>query len=465
MAVTEDRISEIVEAVVKNIKNQNKSSHDDAGDYGIFESVNDAVEAASKSQQQVASMDIEEKDRLISIIRETSKKNAEHLAEMGVKETGLGRVDHKVIKNNIAATLTPGTEDLKREVNTGSKGICIVEGAPYGVIASILPVTHPGSCIMNHMILAVASGNAMIFLPHPKGQETGRETIRIMNKVMRESGGPSNLFVALPKATLEAVDETLKHPEVEMIMATGGPKVVEAALNSGKKAMGAGPGNPPVLVDETCDIKKAAKDIIEGHAFDNNIICIAEKEAFVVESVADEFERELTNNGGYQLKAGEIQRVTETVIKDGHAVPDYVGKDCNYILEKCGINTTKKHDFAWMEVDSEHPMVSAEQMMPILPVVRVKNFEEGVQKAIEAECGYRHTAIIHSLIPERISYFAKAIGPTIFVANAPSGAGLGIGSEGTFSHTLAEPTGEGVVTPKTLLRERRFVTSGPLVFI
>jgi propionaldehyde dehydrogenase len=458
VAINEQRIAQIVEAVIKNIKEVGALSNAVSnGDLGLFDKVDDAINAAYKGQKQLMTMGLEKREELIAAVRAASIQNAESLARLGVEESGLGRVEHKIIKNINAAKLTPGTEDLVTQVKTGETGIGIREGVPFGVICSILPTTHPASCVINHVILGLASGNAMFFCPHPRGQRTGRETIRILNKAIIDAGGPENLFVAVKEATLEVVQEASEHPLVSLIMATGGPAVVAAALRSGKKAMGAGPGNPPVIVDETCDVRKAAKDVVEGHVFDNNILCIAEKEVFVVESVADEFENELEKLGGYQLKGKEIDIVTDTVIKDLHAVGEFVGKDCDLILKKCGINTGKSHEFAWMEVDEDHPMVMTEQMMPILPVVRVRNFDEALQCAIKAECGYRHTAMIHSRCIERISRFSQELATTITVANAPSGAGLGIGSMGVFGHTLAEPTGEGVVTPRTLQRERRFV--------
>lgn len=459
MAVSEQRIAEIVEAVIRNMKDLTTSQAPSAGEFGLFDKVDDAIQAAAKAQKQLMSMGLEKREELVQAVREAAIKNAEPLAKLAVEESGLGRVDHKIIKNINAAKLTPGTEDLVSEMKTGDKGIGIREGVPFGVICSILPTTHPASCVINHIILGLASGNAMFFCPHPRGQKTGRETIKILNKAIVDAGGPENLFVAVKEATMEAVEEASKHPLVSLVIATGGPAVVASALRSGKKAMGAGPGNPPVIVDETCDVKKAARDIVEGHVFDNNILCIAEKEVFVVEKVADEFERQLELLGGYQLKGREIDMVTSKVVKDGHAVGEFVGKDCDVILKKCGINTTKSHEFAWMVVDEDHPLVMVEQMMPILPVVRVRDFDEALRCAVKAECGYRHTAMLHSTCVERIKRFSDALLTTIVVVNAPSGAGLGINSHGVFGHTLAEPTGEGVVTPKTLLRERRFVAS------
>jgi propionaldehyde dehydrogenase len=463
--VSEQRIAQIVDAVLKNMKQQGNANSVSHGDLGLFDKVDEAINAAAKAQKQLMSQGLQKREELIAVVRAAAIENAEPLARLGVEESGLGRVKDKIMKNINAAKLTPGTEDLVSEIKTGDTGIGIREGVPFGVICSILPTTHPASCVINHVILGIASGNAMFFCPHPRGQRTGRETMKILNKAIIDAGGPENLFVAVKEATLEVVSEASTHPLVSLVIATGGPAVVDAALRTGKKAMGAGPGNPPVIVDETCDVKKAARDIVAGHVFDNNILCIAEKEVFVIESVADEFERQLELLGGYQLKGKEIDAVTSKVVKDLHAVTEFVGKDCDVILEKCGINPGKSHEFAWMLVDADHPMVMTEQMMPILPVVRVKDFDEALRCAVKAECGYRHTAMIHSQSLERISRFSQELATTIVVANAPSGAGLGLDSMGVFGHTLAEPTGEGIVTPKTLQRERRFVGGTSFKFI
>lgn len=465
MAISEQRIAQIVDAVLKNMKEQGSSCDTSSGDLGLFDKVDDAIKAAAKAQKQLMSMGLQKREELVAVVRAASIKNAEPLAKLGVEESGLGRVEHKIMKNINAAKLTPGTEDLVSEIRTGDTGIGIREGVPFGVICSILPTTHPASCVINHVILGLASGNAMFFCPHPRGQKTGRETMKILNKAIIDAGGPENLFVAVKEATLEVVNEASTHPLVSLVIATGGPAVVDAALRSGKKAMGAGPGNPPVIVDETCDVKKAARDIVAGHVFDNNILCIAEKEVFVVESVADEFERQLELLGGYQLRGKEIDMVTSKVVKDLHAVTEFVGKDCDVILKKCGVNTGKSYEFAWMVVGEDHPMVMTEQMMPILPVVRVRDFDEALRCAVKAECGYRHTAMIHSQNLERISRFSQELATTIVVANAPSGAGLGLDSMGVFGHTLAEPTGEGIVTPRTLQRERRFVGGTSFKFL
>lgn len=466
MAVDENKIASIVKTVLENIEKENSVQTKIAeGKRGIFSDLDSAVGAAVKSQIEYKEMKKEKREDLIEAVRNISVENAERLAKMAVNITGLGRWQDKKQKIINSATLTPGLEDIKTEILDGDEGISLIEKVPVGFVVLIAPTTHPIAQIVNHAICMLAAGNSTFICPHPRAQEVTREIIRLINDAIEKAGGPKNLVVALDNVSLEIVQTVVKHPETDMIMAAGGPSVVEMALTSGKKAIAAGPGNPPVLVDESADIVQAAKDIINGAVFDNNILCIAEKEIFAVDSIADQLLKELEKNDFYILKGDEINKVTDLVVKDPeHANPDYVGKDAAVILNDAGINVSSNIRGAVMDVAFDHPLVMIEQMLPVLPLVRVENFAEGLEKSLIAEQHFGHTAMLHSNQLDRIAEFSRKMEVTISVINGPSYAGLDVEGDSNYTHSIAEPTFEGICTPKNYTREIRTSICGGIQF-
>ncbi|SIQ19878.1 aldehyde dehydrogenase [Halanaerobium kushneri] len=466
MAVDENKIASIVKTVLENIEKKGTAQTQIAeGKRGIFSDLDSAVGAAVKAQKKYKQMKKEQRADLIEAVRNISVENSERLAKMAVDITGLGRWQDKKQKIINSATLTPGLEDIKTEVLDGDEGLSLIEKVPVGFVVLIAPTTHPIAQIVNHAICMLAAGNSTFICPHPRAQEVTREIIRLINDAIEKAGGPKNLVVALDKVSLEIVQTVVKHPETDMIMAAGGPSVVEMALTSGKKAIAAGPGNPPVLVDDSADIAQAAKDIINGAVFDNNILCIAEKEIFAVNSIADQLLKELANNDFYILRGEEINKVTDLVVKDPeHVNPDYVGKDAAVILNDAGINVPDNIRGAVMDVDFDHPLVMIEQMLPVLPLVRVNDFAEGLEKSLTAEQHFGHTAMLHSNQLDRIAEFSRKMEVTISVINGPSYAGLDVEGDSNYTHSIAEPTFEGICTPKNYTREIRTSICGGIQF-
>lgn len=462
MQVDEQRIALIVEEVLRQLKDEPVATDVEQGQDGIFTCVDAAVKAAAAAQKELVSLPLSVRKKIIEAIREAGVANAEYFARMTVDETGLGRYEHKVQKNINAARLSPGVEDLETTTQAGEHGVTITKTIPYGLIVSILPTTHPTPFVINHAIIMLAGGNTVFFCPHPRAQNCTREAIRVLNRAIVAAGGPRNTLVAVNEATLDAVNAACQHPLTAMITAAGGPGVVRAALTSGKKAVAAGAANPPVVVDETADIPKAAQDILKGSWFDNNVLCIAEKTVFAVRSIADQLIAEMQRHGAYLLKGQEVEAVTRLVVKDGHVVGDWVGKDGAVILKAAGISPPPGTEGAIMVVGFDHPLVKIEQMLPVLPIVIVDNFEEGLQLAVEAEQGFGHTGIIHSRDVERIARFGRELATTIIVANAPSYASLGIEGNSNFAHTIASPTGEGICTPRTFTRQHNITIAGGL---
>ncbi len=462
MQIDEGRIATIVEQVLRQLRETSGDLAQESSEDGIFTSVDAAAKAAWAAQKQLVDLPLATRERIIEAIREAGIANAQHFAGQTVDETGLGCYEHKVQKNINAARLSPGIEDLAPQVQSGDHSLTITQRIPFGLIVSITPTTHPTPFVINHAIIMLAGGNTVFFCPHPRAQRCSREAIQILNRAIVAAGGPRNCLVAVDQATLDVVNQACQHPLVAMVTAAGGPGVVKAALTCGKKAVAAGAANPPVLVDETADIPKAAQDILRGAWFDNNVLCISEKTVFAVEAIADRLVLEMQKHGAYLLKGHEAQQVTQLVIKDGHVVGDWVGKDGAAILKAAGINPPSGTKGSIMQVAFEHPLVKIEQMLPVLPIVTVKDFSEGQRLAFAAEQGFGHTAIIHSRDVERIAVFARKMSTTIVVANAPSFASLGIEGNSSFAHTIASPTGEGICGPRTYTRQHNVTIAGGL---
>lgn len=469
--LTEAEIRKIVESIM-NGTSASRSEPWTSTDYngrtliGIYADMNEAIDAAEKGYRAVRSMTVAQREKIITEIRRLTVAEAAIMAEIGVAETGMGRVEHKKLKHILVAEKTPGTEDIVSEAKTGDNGLTLTEMAPFGVIGSITPSTNPSETVICNSIGMIAAGNGVVFNPHPNAICTSNYAVDLVNRASRAAGGPDVLVCSMVKPTMETASVMQKHPKIKLLVCTGGPGVVRAVLSSGKKAIGAGAGNPPVIVDDTADIRKAGKDIIDGCSFDNNLPCIAEKEVFAFRTIADELIAEMQKNGAYLITEEQADRLSKIVLeekvdKTGKTVKTVsrhcVGRDADVLLAKIGITVGKDIRCVICETDFMHDFVQYELMMPILPIVRVDTIEEAIELAVRAEHGNRHTAHMHSKNIDRLSAFAQAIETTIFVKNAPSYAGIGFGGEGHTTFTIAGPTGEGITSARSFTRKRRCV--------
>lgn len=469
--LTEAEIRQVVSQVLNSVQAAPTTSYDST-QYngrkfiGIFEDMNDAIDAAQKAYKAVRAMSVEEREKLITEIRRLTRAEAQIMAEIGVSETGMGRVDHKKAKHLLVADKTPGTEDIVSAAKTGDNGLTLVEMAPFGVVGAITPSTNPSETVICNSIGMIAAGNGVVFNPHPNAIATSNYAVDLVNRASKAVGGPEILVCSMKKPTLDSAAIMQSHPLIRLLVCTGGPGVVKAVLSSGKKAIGAGAGNPPVIVDDTADIEKAGKDIIDGCTFDNNLPCIAEKEVFAFRNIADRLISVMLKNGAYKIDSAQAEKLAGIVLVDktdkkGNVRKivnrECVGRDAKVILAKIGINVSDDIRCIICETDFNHPFVQEELMMPILPIVRVDNIDEAIEMAVKAEHGNRHTAHMHSKNVDHLSMFAKAVETTIFVKNAPSYAGIGFGGEGHATFTIAGPTGEGITSAKSFTRQRRCV--------
>ena len=510
MAISEETLKQIVASVMKNVEaelsqteeaqqpNEIKKTHphiqvetlrerkpgqpatpvqvisrNSKSQAGIFTTVNDAVDAAKHAQTTFISFSLEQRKNILEAIKDVVAKNKTAYAKLAVEETGLGLVSDKIAKHDLIIGKTPGVEDLRTEAVSGDHGLTIEEDAPFGVIGAVTPVTNPTTTVIHNALAMLAAGNTVVFNVHPSSKGVCARVVADLNEGIKAAGGPVNLLTMVAEPTMDTLQQLARHPDIQLLAGTGGQGLVRSLLQSGKKAIGAGAGNPPVIVDETADIEAAAKAIILGASFDHNILCIAEKEVFVMAEVYDELVYQMLQHGAFMLNGSELNQVMKTVLIDqakgseaakGCSVSEvkqryqvakkWIGKSAGSILkEATGKDKTMK--LLVCDVDEAHPFVQLEQMMPVLPLVKVHSFEEAVDMAVTAEKGNRHTAVIHSKNVDRLTYFAQRIQTTIFVKNGSSLAGVGYGGEGYATMTIAGPTGEGLTSPRTFTRSRR----------
>lgn len=441
------------------------------GQDGIFDRVEDAVNASKLAFEEFKAFSIRDRERLIGILRMTTRDHAEEFSRMAVEETGMGNVRDKIIKHRNCAKNTPGTEDLVSRSWSGEKGIALEEYAPFGVIGAITPSTHPVPTLVNNAMIMLAGGNTVVFNPHPGAKKVSAHALQIFNRAVVAGGFPANLITCVKNPTIETANTLFNHPDVPLLSITGGPGVVKAAMATNKKVIAAGPGNPPVLVDETADIDHAADSIIKGGSFDNNLLCIAEKEVFVVESVFDKFMQAMEKAEAIRIDELHFNLLTEKAFipneKGGHVLNrDMVGRSASHLADLVRLNVPEGTRILFAETNKDNLFIREEQMMPIIPVVRVKNFNEGLKACLEAEHGYRHTALIHSNDMRRITEFAKVMKTTIVVANGYSTQGDGPDDgEAYMAFTIATPTGEGVTSPRNFCTVRRLAIAGSLRFV
>jgi len=428
----------------------------------LFEDVDSAVAAARLAYEQLNQLPLSLREDMIRHIRRSMRENAQVLAYEAWQETGMGRYEDKSEKNLLNANKAPGTEMLDPRAWTGDDGLTLVEYAPYGVIGSIIPSTNPTSTVICNSISMIAAGNAIVFNAHPSATNCSNHTVQLVNDAVIEAGGPANLVTGLARPTIETAQAIMAHKGVNLLTVTGGAAVVRAAMASGKRSVSAGPGNPPVVVDETADIEQAARDIVRGGSFDNNIICTDEKGVFVVQSVADDLKSALSRYGALEIDLAQFDQLKKSIFTDDpppgqHATmnKDFIGKNANVLLAEIGIQAGDEIRLVYVEVPPDHPLVFSEQMMPIMPIVRMRNADEAIDLAKKSEHGFRHTAVMHSKHLDNLDRMARVMDVSIFVKNGPSYAGLGNGGEGFCAMTIASPTGEGITNPISFSRIRR----------
>jgi len=471
VAIDEKTVEKIVKSVIENLPGSTNASSlkrtsvETSGD-GLFDDMDDAIKAAKAAQQKFAGMGKDIRYRIVDAIRRECRKHIDRFAKLTVDETKMGNYQDKRDKVRVAIDWTVGPEELEVKTFASDNGTQSFEMAPWGVIGAITPMTNPTPMIINNSIIMISAGNAVVFLPHPAANQCTLEAFKVTHKAIVDAGGPPNLITATREAKIQNVSKVFKSQDIAMICATGGPQIVELSLKSGKKAIGAGPGNPPVIVDETADIEHAASEIAFGAAFDNNILCNDEKVIILLRDIADRFLSAISKNQTVVLNADQAAKITDTVVKDGEIVKELMGKDCPVLLEKAGIRVDDSVKLAvFVTDDQSHPLVQHEQLMPVVPILIADTFEQAEDIACRVEHGFMHTAMIHSKDLNRITCFGQKINTTNYIVNGASQRSAGTMVEGGTSWTLAGATGEGHTTPSTFTRQRKITMYRSMNFV
>ncbi len=462
MPLDQQRIAAIVSEVLERLESRGGGPAGPTAARGVHPDLEHAVAAAREAFRAYEQTPLETRRRIVAAIREVLAGQYETLARLAVEETGLGRFDDKVAKNRLVVERTPGPEDLEPVTWTGDHGLTLTERAPYGVIASLTPVTNPSETIINNGISMISGGNTVVFCPHPSARKVSCLTVDLMNRAALRAGAPLPLLHTVAEPSIEIAKALLNFRGIRLNVVTGGGAVVQEALAAGKKAITAGPGNPPAVVDETADLERAARDILAGASFDNNIICVDEKEVVAVGLIADRLKEAFARAGATVLSPPQVEQVRRVVLGKERGPREHadierrwVGKDAGLILAAAGVPCDPGTRLALCEVDADHPFLWTEMMMPVLPLTRVRSVDDAIAFAIEVEVGCRHTASMHSRNIDKLSKMARLCDCSIFVKNGPHYAGLGFGGEGPTSFTIASPTGEGLTTARTFTRVRR----------
>jgi aldehyde dehydrogenase len=474
MQMTEDLIRNVVQQVLSQMGGSPSLGNGAArttasGDFGRYPTADAAVAAAESAFQAFRTRPLGDRKKAIDAVRTICREQAEELGRMELDETKIGRLDHKIAKLRDAIPKVPGVEFLRTENVSGDDGLTLTDYTPFGVIGAITPVTHSLPTLAGNAINVLASGNTVVFNAHPSGAKVAAEGVRRFNKAIREAIGLDDLLTIINPPTLESANALFEHRGVKLLLVTGGPAVARAALASKRRAIVAGPGNPPVVVDATACLSNAAKSIIEGAAFDNNLLCIGEKQVFAVSEIFEKLLEEVGQRGGFRLNANQIEALTKAAFVKGddgklHVNKDLVGQDPAVLGKHAGVTVPAGTQILFGETGAEHPFVDQEQMMPFIPFVRVSTVDRAIALAKESEHGYGHTAILHSRDTTVMSKMGKAMDCTLFIVNGASPAGLGLGGEGVLSFSIAGPTGEGVTTPLTFCRQRRTSIIGGMRF-
>jgi acyl-CoA reductase-like NAD-dependent aldehyde dehydrogenase len=470
MSLSDQKIEEIVARVMERLGSGaapapartaapvegKKGAHVPRGTNGVFADPEAAVTAARRGFEANERLPVEVRGRMIAAMRATAQRHLQELSRYAVEESGLGRYEDKLVKNQLVIDKTPGLEILRPIAYTGDHGLMLLERAPYGVLLAVTPTTNPTETILCNAIGMVAAGNAVVFNVHPGAARTSNWFVHLLNEAIQSAGGPKDVITSVEQPTIASAQLLMKHPLVRLVVVTGGPAVVAQAMASGKKVIAAGPGNPPVVVDETANLVKAADAIVRGASVDNNIVCIAEKEIIAVDTIATELMRQLERNHCLKLSPAQIKAVEQVVLDGDHPNKDWVGKDAGKIAAAAGIGGHGP-DLRLLvcEVDEQHPFVQHELLMPVIGMVRAKDAADAIAAAIRVEHGVHHTAVMHSTNIDHMAAMARVCNCSIFVKNDCCLAGLGLGGEGYTSFTIASPTGEGLTTAIHFSRERR----------
>ncbi|MCH4071992.1 MAG: aldehyde dehydrogenase [Pseudoramibacter sp.] len=423
-----------------------------------MDAIGQMVHASGQAYRAYRACSLKDREKAIDAIRTGMKGSVMNLAEMSFKETGMGHPVDKARKIKLAVGKTPGIEDLGTEVLTNDDGMVLTEYASYGIVAAVHPCTNPIAVLVNATISALAAGNAIIHCPHPRAYKCSQLAVDLMNKSVRDCIGIDHLVAVLPSAGHRITEELMNHPDVDMILVTGSDTALSAAFRADKKVVGAGPANPPVIVDETADLDRAAADIAKSAGFDYNLMCVSEKAIVAIDRIAEPLLTAFARQGVQVLNQEDMEKVEALLTNaDGDINHKFEGRPLEEILKQAGVQYRYPAKLAVGEAQLNNLIVMKEIKVPVVPMVRMPDFKSALKAALQIEQHNRHTAGIHSRSIERLEEAARVMGTSVFVKNAPFISAAGFDVDVPCALSIANRTGEGPVSARHLAFRRRCV--------
>ena len=395
--------------------------------------LDDLISKAQKAQKIYATFSQEKVDEIFKACAIAINSRRIPLAKMACEETGMGIVEDKVIKNHFASeyiynkykhTKTCGIID--EDMAMGIKKVA----EPIGVIAGVVPTTNPTSTAAFKSLITLKTRNAIVISPHPRAKKCTAEVCKIINQVAVENGAPDGLVGCIEEPTVELSAALMKHPKINLILATGGPGMVREAYSSGKPALGVGAGNTPAIIDETSNIKMAVNSVIQSKTFDNGMICASEQSVVVLKSVYEEVKKEFVYRGAYILNRDEKEKISKVIIIDGALNAKTVGQPAYVIAKMAGITVPEETKILIGEASSisRDEAFSYEKLSTVLAMYKADNFEDALNKAhnLVVFGGLGHTSVLYTdedNQKERIAQFYEKMPTGRILVNMPSSQG------------------------------------------
>lgn len=423
------------------LKKNNNNNH-----LGIYEDYNIAVAQAKVAQKKLIELSLTTRINILQAIRKEIRQNAESLSHFSLNEVKMGNLEGKISKHLLVANKTLGIEYLQEN------NIDVFN--PFGVILSFIPSTNSSETISDHTIGIIAAGNSGVFCPNPRALQTCKKVIHLLNSTIIEAGGPENLVTLVDAPRRSIINDLIQHPSIKLVVATGSSGIINTVLDSGKRAICAGSGNPPVIIDEDADLALAAESIIKSVSFDFNILCVSEKEAFVLETVYEQFISIMKEKDAYLLTEQQANDLCEILFIDYHSneknkivKKEFVGQSPQTLLEAIGIIPSENIRLLIAETSADHPLVTTECLLPLLPIVSVSNINEAIAHSVIVEGGRNHSAAIYTNNPQNAQKFRSLMPTTAFAVNQSP-----LDSFPYFCCTIATKTGEGLVCAKDFVK-------------
>lgn len=393
-----------------------------------------ALERATWAAREFGTYSATDINRIVSAVADVASRHAEEFASATVDETGFGVVEHKIQKNLACSTGLldeyAGADFVTPRVDSEKKVLEIPR--PAGVIFALAPSTNPVATVYFKVLLSLMTRNAVLISPHPMAKVVSNRAAEILAEAAVGAGAPDGVIQSLPEPSLPLIEAVMKDERTKLILATGGTAMVRSAYSSSNPALGVGPGNVPVFVDSTADVRAAAAHIVDSKKFDNSVLCTNESVLIAEDSIADSLVREMSRLGAHFLTVEESKKLADVMYPTGRLNSEVVGKDAHVIAGMAGINSGPKTKVLVAPISAPVPeeVMTHEKLAPVLGFLRVTDAERGISaaRAIVRIAGAGHSAAIHSTNSRTIMAYGAAVPVlrmTVNAGNSTGSAGLG----------------------------------------